>query len=218
MSTLDLHLFARPTVGPFSIQVIGDPAGGPVAPFALVQRYSDQLDHSERGAIDINGWKVGVATYDNDNGEARWNLADGGQGYLRSRGLDRDTLVGIVGALTARDATAVVPGFDYTPVEAAAPRLQLLAEHLNTNVTGWIASYECQVAATSYIYRIAAIDGDPVFQYAAVIDRPAPIEIGYRQGTLIVIGGIGDPAAPTVADVDNAAPEAWLQLLAAPLV
>ena len=218
MSTLDLHLFARPTAGPFSIQIIGDPAAGPAGPFALVQRYADQLNRPQRQTTDVNGWKVGVNVFDNGNGAAVWNLPDGGQGYVRSRGLDRDTLVGIVASLTTRDSGAAIPGFDYLPDPTASPALQLLAEHLNTDVQGSVAVFECQVVATSYIYRIAALDGDPVFQYAGVIDRPVPLEVGVQEGIVVVIQGTNDPTAPTIHDIVNADPDAWRRLLANPVV
>jgi hypothetical protein len=216
-STFDLHLFAWPTkASSFPIQIIGDANGGPTAPFALLQRYPDQGDLSQGQAVTINDWEVSLNVYSNGNGDGRWGLPDGGMGYLRSRGLDRDSLVAIISSLTAREANAAIPGFDYSPGPIVPATLQLLVEHLNTGVYGRAAGLRCQVATTNFIYRISALDGDPVFQYAAVIDGPVPLEVGYQQGTLIIIGGLEDPTAPSVADVVNADPATWNNLPAAP--
>ena len=212
-STFDLHLFARPTkAASFPIQIIGDPIGGPTAPFALLQRYTDQVGPGQGPTITINDWDVALHVFNNGNGDARWAMPDGGQGYLRSRGLDRDSLVGIIAALTARDRNAAIPGFDYTPGPSVPRTLQLLVEHLNTGVHGQTALLQCRVAATSFNYRISTLDGDPVFQYAGVIDRSVPLEVGYQQGTLVVIEGNEDPTAPTVHDVFNTDPTTWSNL------
>jgi hypothetical protein len=214
-STFDLHLFAWPTTASsFPIQIIGDPASGPTGPFALLQRYPEQVALSQRSTIAINDWNVALTVGENGNGTAVWNLPDGSQGYLRSRGLDRDALIGIISSLTPRDPSAAIPGFDYAPVSS---KLQLVVEHLNTHVFGRGATYQCHVAATDFVYRISSLDGDPVFQYSLVIDRPVPLEVGYQQGTLVVIEGNNDPTAPRVSDVFNADPQTWSDLLDHPV-
>lgn len=216
-STFDLHLFARPTkAASFPIQIIGDPIGGPTAPFALLQRYADQVGPGQGPIITINDWEVALRVFDNGNGDARWALPDGGQGYLRSRGLDSDSLVAMISALTARDPNEAIPGFDYTPGPAVPQTLQLVVEHLNTSVHGRYATLQCHVAATNFVYRISALDGDPVFRYAAVIDQSVPLEVGYQQGTLVVIGGHADASAPKVSDVFNTDPTTWNNLLSNP--
>ena len=218
-STFDLHLFARATqASSFPIQIIGDPNGGPTAPFALLQRYPEQSGpgQGQGQTIRVNDWDVALGVFGNGNGDGRWGLPDGGEGYLRSRGLDRDSLVAIISSLTARDATAAIPGFDYTPGPSVPATLQLLVEHLNTGVYGRGAGLRCQVASTNFLYRISALDGDPVFQYALVIDRPVPLEVGYQYGTLVIIEGLADPTAPSVADVVNADPPTWNNLPHAP--
>ena len=217
VTTRDLHLFAWPTTATsFPIQIIGDPVGGPTAPFALLQRYPDQGVRLGSD-ITINTWDVSLNVYDHGNGDARWALPDGGTGYLRSRGLDRDALIAIISSLTTREATAAIPGFDYSPGPTVPPTLQLLVEHLNTGVFGRVASLECHVASTNFIYFITTLDGDPVFLYALVIDGRVPLEVGYTQGTLVVIGGLADPAAPTVNDVFNMSQAAWDELRAKPV-
>lgn len=215
-STFDLHLFAWPTTATsFPIQIIGDPVGGPTAPFALLQRYPDQGIVRLGQVVTINNWDVSLNVYNNGNGDARWALPDGGMGYLRSRGLDRDALIAIVSSLTPRDSSAAIPGFDYAPAPTVPPTLQLLVEHLNTGVFGRGATFTCR--STNFIYRIGTLDGDPVFLFALVIDRPVPLEIGYQEGTLVVIGGNADPSAPTVHDVFNATQAAWDDLLGHPV-
>ena len=217
-STFDLHLFAWPTTASsFPIQIIGDPDGGPAAPFALLQRYPDQGIVRLGSDITINSWDVSVNVYDNGNGDARWPLPDGGMGYLRSRGLDRDALIAVISSLTPRAASAAIPGFDYSPAQTVPSTLKLLVEHLNTGVFGRGATFTCHVAATNFIYRISTLDGDLVFLYALVIDRPVPLEVGYNHGTLVVIGGNADPTAPTVNDVFNTTQAAWDDLLANPV-
>lgn len=216
MDTYDLSLFARPSAQPFSIQAIGDPDEGPTGPFALLLRYADRLVPIGASTLAINDWKVTVAVYPNGNGDARWDLPDGGNGYLRSRGLDRDQLIRIVSALTARDPGAAIAGFDYSP--ATPTHLELVAEHMSNGVRGSITSYVCQVRETSFIYRISLLGGDPIFQYGGVIDRLVPLQVGYRQRALITIQGREDPTAPRVDDIVNADPEAWNTWLTRPLV
>jgi heat shock protein HslJ len=218
-STFDLHLFAWPTSATsFPIQIIGDPTGGPTAPFALVQRYPDQNDIRLGQSTTINDWDVAIDVRVNDHGvvtgDARWALPDGGEGYVRSRGIDRDSLVAVIASLTTRDPSATIPGFDYTPAPTVPATLQLLVEHLNTGVYGRGASLLC--AGTNFIYRISTLDGDAVFLYASVIDRPVPLEVAYKQGTLVVIEGSEDPTAPKVSDVFNADADTWNNLLAKP--
>jgi hypothetical protein len=81
---------------------------------------------------------------------------------------------------------------------------------MNTDVVVEVARFECHVAATGYVYTISAVNGDPVFQYGGVIDRPRPLEVGIRNGTLIVIDGFADAEAPTVDDVIDANLMTWL--------
>jgi hypothetical protein len=206
-------LFARRSNNPIPIQIIGDPTGGPTAAFALVQRFfGDDYRATGQQIVDINGTQAHISVYDNDNGLVVWNLVDGSQGYLRSRGLDRDALVEIVAGLTPRADSDPIPGFDYLPHGDTTIQLELLHEQINTDIHGEVAGFECHVSATDYVYRISAIGGDPVYQYAGVIDRSPPLEVGIRDTTIIVINGIADPTAPTVDDVVDADPATWLDL------
>ena len=212
--TNGLTLFARPSANPIPIQVIADPVDGPVGPFAIVQRFfGDDRRPTGDEAVDIDGTTFWIRLVDNGNGVAEWDVGDGSFGYVRSRGLDRNALVELLGALEPRAATAAIPGFDYAP---GTGRRELLHEQMNTVIAGDVGSSECVVALTGYRYRLSAINGDPVLQYGGVIDRPVPFEVGMSGSTLIVIGGVAEPTAPTVDDVVDAEPDAWLELRSRP--
>jgi hypothetical protein len=211
-----VSLFARPSRLPIAMQVIADPQLGPTGPFALVQRYFE-TDRAPAGPeeVIIGGHTYRIGVYANGNGQVEWDVGDGSQGYLRSRGLDRDTLLAIVAALSPRPTDAVVPGFDYAP-ETAGAAPQLLHEQLNTDVRGEVHRSACQSATTGLQYRVAAIGGDPIFRYGGVIDRPAPLEVGVVDGTVIVIDGVADANQPRTTDVADASPEVWAELTAQP--
>lgn len=212
--TEGLTLFARPSTNPIPIQVVADPVDGPVGPFAVVQRFfGDDRRPTGDEAVDIDGTTFWIRLVDDGNGVAEWDVGDGSFGYVRSRGLDRSALVALLGALEPRPVTVSIPGFDYS---SGASGLELLHEQMNTDVAGEVGSSECVVASTGYAYRISAINGDPVFQYGGVIDRLVPLEVGMHGSTLIVIDGVPDPAAPTVDDVVDADPGAWLALRSRP--
>jgi hypothetical protein len=216
MADGELFLFARSREAPVPIQVIGDPAGGPAAPFALVQRYfSSDPDRGQLDAVEIDGTMIGITVLANGNGEAAWDLPDGSHAYVRARGLDRTALEALIGRLTPRTPDVPIPGFDYRP-DPATPGLQLVAEHLNTGISGTAARIECTVPATGYSYMLSALDGDAVYEYGGVIDRPVPLHVGLTDTAVIIISGPADPAAPTPADVTTADAEEWHDLLDAP--
>ena len=212
--TEGLTLFARPSTNPVPIQVVADPVEGLVGQFAVVQRFfGDDRRPTGDEAVDIDGTTFWIRLVDDGNGVAEWDVGDGSFGYVRSRGLDRSALLDLLGALEPRAATASIPGFDYAPPDGGR---ELLHEQMNTDVGGEVGSSECVVASTGYAYRISAINGDPVFQYGGVIDRPVPLEVGLSGSSLIVIGGVADPDAPTVADVVEADSDVWLELRSRP--
>ena len=212
---LPLTLFGRPSSAPIPIQIIGDPVDGPTKPFAVIQRSFDaETEPSGQEAVDVNGVTVWVTARPDGDGEAVWNLPDGSQGYLRTRGLERDDVVAILTALTPRSPDSAIPGFDYDTGPAG---LGLVTERLNTDVTiGNLAGSHCRVADTGSVYRIWSISGGALYQFASVIDRPVPVDVGITNGTVIVISGPADPTGPTVEDVINADEGTWLELLARP--
>jgi hypothetical protein len=209
--------FARPAAGPLPIQAIGDPASGPTGPFAVVLRYptQDRADQVSEPVI-INGWSVGIRTFESGNGEAVWNLSDGTQGYLRSRGLDTTALAAMIARLTPRERSAPAPGFDYAGSPNGPAHLELLAENLNTGLNGTRATIQCRVETTGFIYRISTIDGDPITRFMSVIDSPSPLEVASAADRLIVVIGNPNANVPTAAQVSNADPAAWSDLLAQP--
>lgn len=209
--------FARPSAEPLPIQAIGDPASGPTGPFAVVLRYPTQ-DHADPVGepVIINGWAVGIHTFENGNGEAVWNIGDGTQGYLRGRGLDTTALTAIVARLTPRDRSAPVAGFDYASSPNGLAHLELIAEHLNTGLSGSSATIQCRVETTAFIYTITTINAEPITSFMAVIDSPPPLEVAGAAGRLIVIIGNPNANAPTAAQVSNADPPTWSHLIAQP--
>jgi hypothetical protein len=214
MATTNLQLFAHRVDTPFPVQVIGNPSLGPVGPFAVIQRLPHRNDRSIGDVLSIADWKVTIQVLDNGNGEASWTLADGSDGYVRSRGLDRGALVRIIDSLRVRDANAPVPGFDY--IDDRTSLMHLLVDQMNTAVSGRASFAECTVLGSGYVYQLFAIEGDDLAKFAAIIDQSPPLEVGYRDGTLISIGGIADPSAPTVRAIVNADPDVWRRLLTVP--
>ena len=112
-----------------------------------------------------------------------------------------------------RATDAAIPGFEFSAGGGAPSWLQLLDEQLNTDVGGEVHRSACTMASSGFGYRISAISGDPIFEYGGVIDRPAPLSVGLKDDTLIVIDGPSDPAAPMAADVVDADPTTWSELL-----
>jgi hypothetical protein len=212
--TID-QLFGIRTEEPISLQVVGDPALGTAGPFAMLLRYPVQLGEvAQRDLTTIGGWTVGVITYPNGNGDALWNLPDGGQGYLRSRDLTLDQIVGVIASLEPRPPDAAIPGFDL----AASAALPLIAEHMNSGIDARGAAFTCQTNDEHPLqYRVDAWDGEPVFEFLAILDRARPLDAGNIDGTTIVIAsGIATETSPRVAQVTNADQGTWDTLLRQP--
>jgi len=217
----DLILFARPSELAVPIQVIGDPTDGEARPFALVQRHFDRDDsqYKYEEMVMINDNETALMVWENGNGEATWPLPDGSQGYLRSRGLDREQIVYIVERLSPRPGDAEIPGFDFTPGPTGDEALELVAEQMNTTVSfGPSAQSQCEVEATGnvYGYRVTLFDGDPVARFAVVIDRPVPLEVSVIGGAVAIIAGFDSDEAPTIDDVIQADELTWLALRGEP--
>jgi hypothetical protein len=220
LQSLDVTLypFAFAREAPIPIQVIANSAGGPALPFAVVLRFfASDRDIAGQQFVTIHGISVGISVYDNGNGLAEWRLPDASLAYMRTRGLDYSSIIAVVARLSPRDRRAAIPGFDYEPDTYDPLGLELVpGEHLNTNVSGVAAIFDCHVAQTGYTYQISALHGDPVFVYVGVIDRTPPIEVTTSGSGAIVINGIADSSAPRLAAVVNAEPAIWSQLPATP--
>lgn len=213
-SSLPLTMFARPSELPIPIQVIADPDEGQAKPFAVVLRYFDS-DRPATGSetVTINGADVGLSLFPNGNGEVVWNMIDGSQGYLRSRGLDRDQLIAIVSALRPRPADAAVPGFDYG--DGGPSPLELVVDQMNTDgIDGRSSGSWCRMTP-NLGYQVTSHQGDDLYTYAVVIDRVPPLDVAVVGDTVIQLCCWPDPAAPTAADVVQADDLLWRQLLLA---
>lgn len=205
--TDDVTFFARPSDNPIAIQIIGTDETTPAEPFAWVQRsFGDNRDVRE------------LRVLDNGNGDASWDVGDGSQGYIRTRGLDETQVREIMNALTPLPAGAEFPGF---VVDSDVWRS--LHEAMNTGLTGSGARSGCQVqgvepeiAGVTLPYTLFAVNGDPVLRYGAVIDRPIPLDVAVVDQTVIIVSGFDDPAAPNAADVIETDPDTWRALLGQP--
>ncbi len=179
----------------------------------MVLRYVDrQFGVENRKTEMIGTFAVALDTAPNGNAHAFWNLDDGGEGYLRSRGLDRDTVVGILEGLTVGDESDARNGFNFALSAETLNGVELLHEGIWGTYSGSYSAIECASPDGEAFYRIGATHGvvDPIVEYAFVSDRPPPLEVGYREGSLIVIDGFGDrPDAPTIDEVHNADETTW---------
>ena len=205
--TDDVTFFARPSDNPIAIQIIGTDETTPAEPFAWVQRsFGDNSALRE------------LRVFDNGNGEASWDVGDGSQGYIRTRGLNETQIREIIESLTPLPPDAAFPGFSVD-----SDVWQSLHEDTNTDLTGTGARSGCQVqdvepeiAGVTLQYTVFAVNGDPVLRYGAVIDRPIPLDVAVVDQTVIIVSGFDDPAAPNAADVIEADPDTWTSLLGQP--
>ncbi len=89
---------------------------------------------------------------------------------------------------------------------------------MNSGLRGQSASLACR----SYddplaVWRVTALDADPVVEYIYILDRPRPVEVGFVDGTVIVIGhGFVTDSTPSAAEVTDADPDTWAALLTQP--
>ncbi len=193
---------------PMPLQVFAQPTDGVAKPFAVVLRLSTTSNvRANDHPVTINGAEVSIDMVPNGNGSAAWTLPDGSWAYLRSRDLDQEAIVALIGRLTPRDHTAPIPGFDLT-TSAAVDDLVLLHEHHNTDVSGTVTRFQCTITPNTGIYRVDAMMGDPLCVYFGIIDRPRPYAAAVNGTGALVINGPADRAiTPTM--VINADPETW---------
>lgn len=207
-----------------TVQAVADPARGAGGPYAIVERFF--VHAAVRGllgsAVDINGRRAGVYVGIYGQGAVEWILADGSEGYIRTRGFDRAGLVSLARALRPRRVQSPVAGFD---LASPAPyRLAILGETAGT-VEGDTVSSTCRRPDGSTL-NVEALRGNPVFQYGVALDAlPLPV-VGQRGDTVLTVFGrsgmtitydaTSKPAAPEVlTSVHNATPQQWALLLRA---
>ena len=216
---LMMRPFAVHSESPVAMQVVANAIAGPTGPLALLLRYRDRpLGASGSDLIQINDWQVQLLMVPNGNADARWNLPEGGQAYLRARDLDRDTIIALIGGLQPRPHDAGLPGFDLEAAPGTQPDLAILHEDTNMSLDGRGAWFACQDTDTEAIYRVQTLAGDPLLQYTGIVDRPRPVDVGVVDDTVIVVSGPSRlPGSPFSADqVANTDQATWEALLAQP--
>jgi hypothetical protein len=211
----DFVLFALPSDQPVAIQIVGEAGTTPADPFALVARFAAGSSSSAEGyALDDS-----IRMFPNGNGAVFVRFDDASVGLVRARGLTENDIQTIVDALTPLPPDSEFPGF---LVNDATGRFDSLHQRMSNEVTGWAGVSECSIVDTESgfdplapLYRVAVLTGDPIYQYASVIDRPPPLEVAMRGDAVIIISGLDDPSAIRAAEIVNADPDAWNGLLAA---
>ena len=203
--------FAITREAPIPLQVLAEPVDGIAKPYAVIVRLFDsQRDFTVADPVLINGATVNISTFSGGQLMAAWTLPDNSTAYVRSRGLDRDALVALIERLVPRSRTAPIPGFDLSP-SAGTDRFGLLHESLNTGLSATWATFQCTTPTSQGIYYVSAVTGDPLLMYFSVLGTPNLRAVGANgDGALIIRGGLpGDPAAPTLAQVEQASVEVW---------
>jgi hypothetical protein len=198
---------------PIPLQVIGELVDGVAHPFAVVLRlFHPDRDFTSGEIAVVNDAQVSIDVETNGNSQATWTLPDNSIAYVRARDLDKTALTALITRLTPREPTAAIPGFDYRSDSTDTDALRLLHEGTNTGLAGTITTFQCQTDAGQHIYRIQAIDGDPLVVYLGIIDAPRPYAVGTNGSGAITIYGTQDPAAPTLVQVAEADPAVWAAL------
>ena len=214
---LMMRPFAVHSESPVAMQVVANAVTGPTGPLALLLRYRDRpLGSNGSDLIQINDWQVQLLMVPNGNADARWDLPEGGQAYLRARDLDRDTIIALIGALQPRPPDAALLGFDLEAAPGIQPDLAILHEDTNMSLDGRGAWFACQDTDTEAIYRVQTLAGDPLLQYTGIVDRPRPVDVGGVDDTVIVVTGPSRlPGSPFSAEqVSNTDQATWDALLA----
>lgn len=212
--------FAMSRESPRSMQVIGDPTVGYSGSFVLVQRFFttgfDRYDGAYGGdtLADPDGKITNGHTSPSGYGDAYVLFPDGTEAYFRARGLDDALLEQVIAASEPRTGDRAATGFDYDPALGPAG-FELLYEGDNRNLRSYGGgSSECRTPTEpTWLYRIDSFDADPILEAVWILDRPVPIEVAERNGTVITIDGPDEPARPSVDDVTNAPTDVWSELL-----
>lgn len=208
-----LSFIGRASSNPVPLVLFADPTDSTNSTFVVVHRFFDDRSVSGDEFIDIDNTTYGITESADGDLEITWQLDDS-LGHARARGFTREQLLEFVAALEARPADATIAGFDYRPADTSA-QLRLIQEINDSDVQGTVARSVC-LADTGNRYRVTALNGDPVFVYSAMLDRPAPLDMAMVGDAAIVINGPEGPGAPLASNVVNAGVSEWQTLLAQP--
>jgi len=217
--------FAKPSEFPVPLQVFADPDLGAAGPIVMVMRFRDRPDDAivgsgvDENVVELTNTSIRIRVLDDGTGEATWTADDGTTGYLRSRNVDTEGLAKTILTATVREQDAPIPGFDFFSNQEQEittninGQLELTAEAMNTDLPGSFRTTECTVQSTGFVYRTTVLDGGAVLRVAAVLDRPAPLEVGQFNDSVIIINGNPSEAAPSIEDLRNATDLQWDALL-----
>ena len=218
--------FARGLTPFTTYQFYGDPEVGAGGTFALVAVYDDPSSAvSEPNFVASNGLRASITAartgWTSVNAEVE--LPDGRDAYVRTYGFTPALMEQLISALTLRPADAEIPGFDYDP-ELGPPGMHLIHEQLPQPwLVGTVHRLRCTQGATFAPngvpigeYSVWSIAGDLMYQFLSVLDRPYPLDVGHRDGSVLILHGPDTPGHPTIADVIEAPTDAWLDLLDEP--
>ena len=205
-----LTLDARPGASPV-IQVFARAETESYDRFAVVQRFVGgdyTADGSSSVAVgDLIVWLTDVP----NRTTVSWNTADGSLAMVDAVGLTHDEVMAFIASLTPRDPSSAVPGFDRV-ADGVSAGLALQHEASADDVVGSYAGVSCRAGDGQPTVRISAINGDPIYRYATLVDRPDPLQVAERAGTLFVINGSPGSSIPSLDDIRNATPQEWEEL------
>ena len=191
------------------LQVFASEKDGVAKPFAVVLRLaSTSNDRANDHPVAINGAQVSITVGPQGDAEAAWTSPDGTWAYLRSRGLDQAAIVALITRLTPRGSSAAVPGFDLAP-SSSPDALELLHEDLNTGASGHMTRFECMTDPEGDVYSIDVLEGDPLYVYVGLLDRPHPYAVGINGSGAITVTALGTARLITLADIINADTATW---------
>ena len=208
-----LSFIGRASSNPVPLALFADPTDFTNSTFVVVHRFFDDRSVSGDEFIDIDNTTYGITESADGDLEITWQLDDS-LGQARARGFTGEQLLELVAALEPRPANATIAGFDYRPADTSA-QLRLIQEINDSDVQGTVARSVC-LADTGNRYRVTALNGDPVFVYSAMLDRPAPLDMAMVGDATVLINGPAGTDAARASDVVNAGLSEWQPLLAQP--